>query len=95
MQQLGVEPGNRVAVIGYGFSSFWARLARVKIVAEMPASEAEDFWLGDYSMQFKVIQAFADTGARVIVAEHVPGYARLTGWHRVNNTNFHIYLISS
>ena len=29
-----LEFGDEVAVIGYGFDSFWARLAKVKIVAE-------------------------------------------------------------
>lgn len=91
LHQQGVEEGDKVAIIGYGFDSFWARLARVKIVAEMLESQANEFWLGDDALQQDVLQAFASTGASAIVAEYVPGYARLDGWHQVGNSNYYIY----
>lgn len=95
LHRLGIERDDTVAVIGYGFSSFWARLAPVKIVAEMFNWEADPLWLGTPSFQSQVIQAFRKTGARAIVAESVPNYARLAGWHQINNTNYYIYLLSS
>jgi hypothetical protein len=91
--RLGIRHGNRVAVIGYAFDSYWARLARVKIVAEMLDWEADPFWLGDAASQARVIQAFARTGARAIIAEHVPAYAHLDGWRQVGNSNYYIYRI--
>jgi len=91
---LGLQPGDKVAVIGYGFDSFWARLARVQIVAEMLEEEADPFWLGDPSLQSQVIQVFATTGAKAIVAENVPSYASLTGWRQVGNSNYYIYRLS-
>jgi hypothetical protein len=91
LHQMGVKQGDKVAVIGYGFDSFWARLARVKIVAELLDYQAADFWLGDEAHQQKVLQAFADTGAKALVAENVPGYAQLDGWHQVGNSNYFIY----
>jgi hypothetical protein len=89
---LGVSPGDKVALIGYGFDAYWARLARVKIVAEMLFWEADKFWLGDSSFQSQVIQAFASTGARAIVAENVPTYVHPTGWNRVGNSSYYVYL---
>jgi hypothetical protein len=83
-----------VAVIGYGVGSFWARLARVQIVAEMLGWQADDFWLGDSALQSDVLQAFANTGAEAIVAENVPSYASLTGWHRIGNTSYYVYIFS-
>lgn len=94
LQRLGVQPGDKVAVIGYAFESFWARLAHVQIVAEMFDWEADPFWLGDLSFQSQVIQAFASTGAKAIVAENVPGYASLSDWHRVGNSNYYIYILA-
>ncbi|MHC4103403.1 MAG: hypothetical protein ACYSR9_00580 [Planctomycetota bacterium] len=93
LHRLGVERGAKVGVIGYAFDSFWARLARVKIVAEMLGSEADEFWRGDASLQSDVIQAFESTGARAIVAEHVPGYARLEAWNRVGTSNYYIKIL--
>jgi hypothetical protein len=91
--RMGIEPGDPVAVIGYGFDSFWARLARTKIVAEMLEWQATPFWLGDSAFQQKVLTAFASTGAQAVVAENVPAYAKLPGWRRVGNSSYYIYLL--
>lgn len=93
LQRLGVQPGDRVAVIGYAFDSFWARLARVKIVAEMFGWEADSFYLGSKSFQAEVLRSFASAGARAVVAEYVPAYARLDGWHQVGDSSYYIYLL--
>jgi hypothetical protein len=53
---LGVYKGDKVGIIGYGFDSFWARLARVKIVAEMLEIESNEFWLGDKNVQQSVLE---------------------------------------
>lgn len=94
LQQLGLQEGDRVAIIGYGFDSFWARLARVKIVAEMLDLQANEFWLGDEALQNDVLQAFASTGAEAVVAENAPDYARLEGWHQVGESNYYIHLLT-
>ena len=91
---LGVAPGDRVGVIGYAFDSFWARLARVKIVAEMFEWEADPFYLGSPEFQSEVIQAFVRAGVRAIIAEQVPAYTSLEGWHQVGKSNYYVYRIS-
>lgn len=91
LQQLGVNQGDKVAIIGYGFDSFWARLARVKIVAEMLETQATEFWIGEETIQQSVLQAFASTGAVAVVAEYVPPYARMDGWYQVLDSNYFIY----
>ena len=93
LQALGIRAGDPVALIGYGFDSFWARLARVQIVAEMLDSDAEPFWNGDDTLRSEVIEAFAGTGAKVVVAEYVPAGTPMAGWRQVNDTNFYIYVI--
>jgi hypothetical protein len=91
--RLGVERGAKVGVIGYAFASFWARLARVKIAAEMLESDADTFWRGDASLHSEVIEAFQSTGAKAIVAEHVPSYAHLEAWYRVGTSNYYIKIL--
>jgi hypothetical protein len=94
LTELGVKPGDTVGVIGYAYDSFWARLARVKIVAEMFEAEAiDDLWQADESLRERVLQAFADAGVRAVVAEYVPQDVRLDGWHRVQNSNYYIYVL--
>jgi hypothetical protein len=94
LQELGVRQGDKVGVIGYAYDSFWARLARVRIVAEMLESDADEFWRGDEALRQSVLQAFANTGVDAVVAEYVPGYAGLRGWHQVGNSNYHIYVFT-
>jgi hypothetical protein len=92
LKELGVQPGDRVGVIGYAYDSFWARLARVKIVAEVLEADAVDFWRGDEPLQQSVLQAFSKAGAVAVVAEYVPADAPMDGWHRVGDSSYFIYL---
>jgi hypothetical protein len=55
LKELGVMPGDRVGVIGYAYDSFWARLARVRIVAEMLKADADEFWRGDETLRQSVL----------------------------------------
>jgi hypothetical protein len=91
LQRLQIGPGSKAGVIGYGFDSYWARLARVQIVAEMLDRHAGRFWEGDAAQRQAAMQAFKGTGIDVVVAEHVPPYVRMDGWHRVGESNYYIY----
>lgn len=92
LHRLGIQPGDKVAVIGYGFDSYWARLARVRIVAEMFDWEADPFWLGVPLVHAQVLEAFARTGAKAVIAERVPSYVSPDAWHRVGRSNYYIYV---
>ena len=88
---LGIQPGDKVGVIGYAYDSFWARLAHVKIVAELPEGETDDLWRDDETLRHSVLQAFAGSGAKAVIAEYVPADARLNDWHPVGDSNYFIY----
>ena len=92
LRDLGLKTGDKVGVIGYAYDSFWARLARVKIVSEMLETDAVEYWASDNILQQSVLQAFAGTGAKAVIAEYVPDYAQLKDWHRVGDSNYYIYV---
>jgi hypothetical protein len=94
LRQLGVEPGDELAVIGYAIDSYWARLARVRIIAEMMGWETDPFWLGDTAFQKETLAIFVATGAKAIVAEYAPSHANLNGWHQIKSSNYYIFLLS-
>jgi hypothetical protein len=91
LNNLGVMPGDKVGVIGYGYDSFWARLARVKIVAELLDKDAVDLWYADEELWQSVLKSFADIGVSAVVAEYVPGDVYMNNWHRVGNSNYFIF----
>ncbi len=95
LHRLGVGPGKVVGVIGDGFDSFWARLAKVKIVAEMPGRDAGSFWRGDAELKRRVLDTFREIGVHAIVGEYLPADADTEGWHRVGNSDFFIYIFES
>lgn len=93
LNRMGVRSGDKVASLGTSFKAYWARLARVKIVAEIPSEHVRDFWSADSSVRSQVIETFASTGARVVVAQNIPSLASTRGWQRIGNTGHYAYLL--
>jgi hypothetical protein len=80
MRKLGLHPGDEVGRIGTGFYDYWARLARVRIIAEVPDSDIGQFWAADSATQAEVLQTFARAGAKAVVAQSVPEWVDTSGW---------------
>ncbi len=96
LQQRGVQQNDRVASVGNTMFAAWPRLARVRVVAEIPAApggEAEKFWAVDALTRAKALAAIAGTGARVVVAEAAPSWAMQEGWQRLGDTSYLIYVL--
>ncbi len=91
LQRMGVGKGESVGVIGDAFTAFWARLARVRIVAEMPGRYADSFWQGSTETRLRVLNAFGEAGVRAIVAENVPQDADKQGWLRIKGSDQFVY----
>jgi len=93
LNQMGVQPGDKVAFIGNTFKAFWARLARVRIVAEIPSAEVNNYLSAKNSVKSQVLEAFAQTGARAIVTGHVPDHSSAGGWQKIVNTDYYAYFL--
>ena len=102
LTQMGLQPGDQVGFIGTGFAagSYWARLARLQIVAEItsgssfaPKEDVEKFWYGDDAAKASVIDAFAKSGAKGIVVDRMPPGVALGGWRRIGTTDHYIYFL--
>lgn len=102
LKQEGIRRGDKVAVIGDSFTQFWARLARVQIVAELPSVAAmpdvggdQDFWRADDAVKSKVLEALRRTGARIVVtpadSQDMVTYLGLLGWHPLGTSNLYAY----
>lgn len=86
---LGIHPGDKVAVIGDGTGAYWARLAKVRIVAEIMGMGhgAEHFWQSPEETRQKIYGILAGTHAQVVVGGCSDQAAR-DGWQRISGTNF-------
>jgi hypothetical protein len=68
----GVTPGTRIALIGPHAESYWARTARVKIVANVPDPLVPVYWMLPESRRDSILARFADRGARVAIVTRPP-----------------------
>lgn len=101
----GLHPGDRVAVIGDGVdSSYWAHLARLQIVAEIPANlwapqshPALDFWESGPEQQQKALRLLEQTGASAVIAgsqDSMPGSGPSSvspPWEKIDGTWAAVY----
>ena len=88
--QLGLQPGDRVAVIGHVNRCGWARLAGLKITAEIPPESEGDFDAGDEALQRRALDALFGTNVRAVVADHRVETGCATGWKNARGTSFYV-----
>jgi hypothetical protein len=82
----GIGDGTPVGLIGEGYDAFWARKARVRIVAELPSSRAAAFWTGGELVRAAVVAAFREAGARAVIISAAPEGIHPAGWERVDES---------
>lgn len=96
LNMMGVRPGEDVAIIGDSSDGCrWARMARVRIVAQILREDTHDFWSeSDARVKAEVYDAFARAGAKVVVAEETPPASELGGWERVGDTPYYVHFLA-
>jgi 4-amino-4-deoxy-L-arabinose transferase-like glycosyltransferase len=93
LRELGLAPNEKVAYIGHSTRGFWAHLLAVRIVAEVRRDKIGDFWEADANRESQVIQAFAGTGVKAVVAEKPPAGADLSRWRRIRQTDYYVHML--
>ena len=98
LEKSGIRPGDSAAIIGYDLPYDWARLARVRIVAQIFPSG------GLYDAQSEISRAaewgrardiLSKTAARFVISPAIPGIVDQPGWERVGATQAFIYRLRS
>jgi pimeloyl-ACP methyl ester carboxylesterase len=93
IKKIGTVPGDKVASIGYSHPHFWARLAKVRIVAEIPDEDTEYFWETHDEVKLKMFDAFRRAGAKLIVAKSMTDRAITAEWQKIANSEYYVYKI--
>jgi 4-amino-4-deoxy-L-arabinose transferase-like glycosyltransferase len=91
LRNWGLQPGDSVAGLSRVAESQWARLAGVKIVAEIPLGEENVFWTADQETKQKVFRLLACTGAKMVITKNPPPGAHNEAWIRFGETSFYGY----
>jgi hypothetical protein len=91
LRNLGMQPGDKVSDLCLFTELYWARLAGVQIVSEIPLGDEDAFWSADAETKRKVFGLLASTGASVIVTNDPPLTATSEGWIPLGTTGFYAY----
>jgi len=96
LHRLGIAPGDQVAVIGHPTrSDYWAHLARLKIVAEVPAKDVPLFWAAGTDVQAQILEMFAQSGAKAVVTDALPAdpSSLPPDWEKLGNTGYFVRVV--
>ena len=91
-RRYGLRDGDGIAAIGRSNRFYWARLARVHVVAEIEQQDTGEFWSADPEVREKVLEVLAHSGAKMVVSGGPPP-VRLSGWERVGTTSFFVHAL--
>lgn len=90
---MGIKPGDRVASIGNTLEGYWAHLAGVRVVAEVPLNGVPTFWAAPAQVQSEVMEDFAKAGASIVVTEQGLPRGSAPGWRRIGGTSYFAYTL--
>jgi len=94
LRSMGLQSGDKVAIVGYGMNNHWARLARFRIVSEVAPGplELQAFWTLPQQRRNAAYECLSRTGAVAAVAWDPPPIAKEnTPWKRIGETNYYAY----
>ena len=90
LRQNGLREGDAVAALGGELAPYWARIARVRVVAEMSLEDANRFWASDSSERARVVALLEATGARGVVTKGIPSWARRDSWRALGSSGYYV-----
>jgi len=85
-RELGIASGTDVGYIGTGLDAYWAHLAGVRIILEIPDEQQPRFFGASAARQQQVLDAFSAAGAKAVLTRN-PATANLgDGWRPIPGT---------
>jgi hypothetical protein len=98
LRRMGAQPGDKVAVIGDGASAYWARLGKLRIVAEIMDTNTDanmdrnqgskEFWDAPEAVQQNVYNLLAQAHAKLVVTSCPPCPPAKLGWKQIAGTPY-------
>lgn len=90
LRDMGISPGTQVASIGSGLEAYWAHLAQVRIIAEIPENGAS-FVAVDPLRRREVLNKFLELGAKAVVTKNAEVARSTEGWREIGQTQYYVW----
>ena len=96
LSRRGLQPGDTVALLGKtNMADYWAHLAQVRIVADMPKEAVPDYWEASDEARARILNLFAQTRAKFLVTHSPPPASQMQGWLSLGTTGYYALPLSS
>jgi hypothetical protein len=90
LMRQGIRPGDTVAtIIDHREGDYWARLAQVKIIEEIPFEKISKLASLDARSHAQLVQVLQKPGAKAIVTAPAPPAGTGFRWDRLGNTEYY------
>jgi hypothetical protein len=91
---IGVAPGSSVAYIGTGLDAYWAHLAQVQIIAEIPQRDERAFLQADAPQKWLAMKTFAGLRAKAVLTRSDEVAASFPVWARISGTRYYVFRLN-
>ena len=88
LRAAGAEPGTHVALMGDGLNAYWAHLAGLRVIAELPPLGIPRYLSLAPFERAEIFHRFASTGARFLLSDSPGPAISDPDWQRVPATTF-------
>ncbi len=92
LQRAGLPSSVGVAYVGDSISAYWAHLAGVRIIAEVPVEDKTTFLNAQEDTMQSVLAILAGTGAAAVISQSRPVMAD-AGWQPVPGTDYYMHFL--
>jgi hypothetical protein len=92
LTRLGIRPGDQISVLGYSLDCYYARLAGVRIVAQI--WEDPDQIAGLSALRVRqILELLKQTGIKALVSRARPGFVNDEGWIAIPRTDVFVRML--
>jgi len=91
LHAMGIPAGTDVGYIGGGGDAYWAHLAGVRIIVEVPYADLQRFIAADVGRRQQVLALFSSVGARAVVTRNADAANPADGWRQIPGTHHFIW----
>ena len=91
LHEMGIPAGTDVGHIGAGTGAYWAHLAGVRIIVEIPRTEQSRFIAADTARRQEVLALFTSVGASAVITRNGDVANPAEGWRPIPGTHHFIW----
>jgi hypothetical protein len=91
LHEMGIPAGTDVGYIGTGLDAYWAHLAGVRIIVEIPDEQQSRFIGANAARRQQVLTLFSSAGGKAVITKNADAANSADGWRPIPGTHHVIW----